>query len=67
MVMEVTTVMVTAITMVVVLNQALTIVKAAKEALIKFNQPMMYMSKVVQEGELKLHLGTAFLFMKIVK
>jgi len=25
------------------------------------------MSKVVQEGELKLHLGTAFLFMKIVK
>ena len=41
MVMEVTTVMVTAMTMVVVLNQALTIVKAAKKALIKFNQPMM--------------------------
>ena len=41
MVKEVTTVMVTAMTMVVVLNQALTIVKAAKKALIKFNQPMM--------------------------
>ncbi|MFR2192113.1 MAG: hypothetical protein ACLS5G_00060 [Streptococcus sp.] len=41
MVMEVTTVMVTAMTMVVVLNQALTIVKVVKNLVIKSNHPMM--------------------------